>query len=382
MRCSTASPCARATTPACRCSRPITRIFRRTRRCTRPTARSASAKSTSSVRSSGAWSSITLRDFHLAGVGLDAERKQRFKNVLLELTQLQSKFEENVLDATNAWSYHITDASQLAGLNESIVEQGRTARPRRAPRGLGAHPRPADLCRGGDGCRVAPNCAVRSTKRGRTRASDQGPSAGRWDNSQVMEDILRAPARGGAAARFQELCRIRARDPHGAQRRGGHEFLEELAQQGTRRRARARSRSSQHSPASRSKPGTSASMPSACSAASYAVSQEELRPYFCLPRVLDRPLRASPSACLTFASARATASSCGTRTCASSRSSDAPVMRSAASTSMPTRAPTREAAPGWTSASGRKHMSGRFDSAGRLSRVQLPAAERRRIRRF
>src|SRR6185437_6362627 len=52
----------------------------------------------------------TLRDFRLAGVGLESARKQSFKNVMLELTQLQAKFEENVLDATNGWSYHVTEA--------------------------------------------------------------------------------------------------------------------------------------------------------------------------------------------------------------------------------------------------------------------------------
>src|SRR5262245_27672386 len=66
-----------------------------------------------------------LRDFRLAGVGLDTERKRRFKAVMLELTQLQAKFEENVLDATNAWSHHVTDRAHLRGLNEVIVEQAR-----------------------------------------------------------------------------------------------------------------------------------------------------------------------------------------------------------------------------------------------------------------
>src|SRR5579871_6259578 len=46
-----------------------------------------------------------VRDFRLAGVGLPEERKRRFKTVMQELTQLQAKFEENVLDATNAWSW-------------------------------------------------------------------------------------------------------------------------------------------------------------------------------------------------------------------------------------------------------------------------------------
>jgi len=42
-----------------------------------------------------------VRDFRLAGVGLPPERKERFKTAMLELAQLQAKFEENVLDATN-----------------------------------------------------------------------------------------------------------------------------------------------------------------------------------------------------------------------------------------------------------------------------------------
>src|SRR5262249_8391953 len=66
-----------------------------------------------------------LRDFRLAGVGLPAERKERFKEVMLELTQLQAKFEENVLDATNGWTYHVTELDELRGLNEMLVEQAR-----------------------------------------------------------------------------------------------------------------------------------------------------------------------------------------------------------------------------------------------------------------
>ena len=66
-----------------------------------------------------------VRDFRLAGVGLPPERKERFKTAMLELAQLQAKFEENVLDATNAWSRHITDPDELRGLNEMLIEQAR-----------------------------------------------------------------------------------------------------------------------------------------------------------------------------------------------------------------------------------------------------------------
>ena len=66
-----------------------------------------------------------MRDFRLAGVGLPVERKERFKSAMLELTQLQAKFEENVLDATNAWTWQVADPQQLRGLNDMLIEQAR-----------------------------------------------------------------------------------------------------------------------------------------------------------------------------------------------------------------------------------------------------------------
>ena len=70
-----------------------------------------------------------------------------------------------------------------------------------------------------------------------TRASDQGPNAGRWDNSAVMEEILRAPPRGRAPAGFQQLRRLRPRHAHGAQRRGGAQVPARAGRHGARRGA-------------------------------------------------------------------------------------------------------------------------------------------------
>jgi oligopeptidase A len=66
-----------------------------------------------------------LRDFHLSGVDLPPERQQRFKAIQQELTRLQSKFEENLLDATHAWTRHFTDSTRLSGLPESALDLGR-----------------------------------------------------------------------------------------------------------------------------------------------------------------------------------------------------------------------------------------------------------------
>jgi oligopeptidase A len=67
----------------------------------------------------------TLRDFRLAGVALDGPQKERFKAVMLELARLGARFEENVLDCTDAFTHHVTDVQELEGLNPAIVAQAR-----------------------------------------------------------------------------------------------------------------------------------------------------------------------------------------------------------------------------------------------------------------
>ena len=57
-----------------------------------------------------------LRDFVLGGADLEDEKKPRFMEIQEELAGLSAKFEENLLDATRAWSKLLTDEAQLAGL--------------------------------------------------------------------------------------------------------------------------------------------------------------------------------------------------------------------------------------------------------------------------
>jgi oligopeptidase A len=57
-----------------------------------------------------------LRDFRLGGAELPAEQKGRFMEIQEELAKLSAKFEENLLDATNAWSKFIDDEAELAGV--------------------------------------------------------------------------------------------------------------------------------------------------------------------------------------------------------------------------------------------------------------------------
>ena len=61
-------------------------------------------------------------DFELSGVSLEQEKRERFKTINKRLTKLQSDFQNNVLDATMAWHYHTDDQLKLAGLSSVVIE--------------------------------------------------------------------------------------------------------------------------------------------------------------------------------------------------------------------------------------------------------------------
>jgi oligopeptidase A len=62
-----------------------------------------------------------LRDFRLAGAELDAASKARFKAAEEELASLASRFEDNVLDATNDYGLYVEDEAMLAGIPADVL---------------------------------------------------------------------------------------------------------------------------------------------------------------------------------------------------------------------------------------------------------------------
>ncbi|MCG8067355.1 MAG: oligopeptidase A [Candidatus Thiodiazotropha taylori] len=131
----------------------------------------------------------TLLEFRLSGVDLPEDKKQRFKEISQSLSKLTTKFEENLLDATNAWSKLISDPEQLAGLPESAMALAKQTAEQREQQGwLLTLEFPSYFP-------VMTYADQRELRRElyeayATRASDCGPDAGKWDNSEVMEQIL------------------------------------------------------------------------------------------------------------------------------------------------------------------------------------------------
>ncbi|TAN68935.1 MAG: oligopeptidase A [Methylobacter sp.] len=130
-----------------------------------------------------------LRDFKLSGIDLDNEKKQRYKDISQELSALASNYEENLLDATNAWSKLIRDKQDLAGLPESALAQAKqTAESHNEDGWMITLQFPSYIS-------VMTYADNRELRREHyeafaTRASDHGPHAGQWDNSENMEKIL------------------------------------------------------------------------------------------------------------------------------------------------------------------------------------------------
>jgi len=69
----------------------------------------------------------SLRDYRLGGAELPPEKKSRFAEIQDELAALETRFSENVLDATNAFSELITDRAELLGLPGDVLQAGEEA---------------------------------------------------------------------------------------------------------------------------------------------------------------------------------------------------------------------------------------------------------------
>jgi oligopeptidase A len=226
-----------------------------------------------------------LRDFRLAGVALAPERKARFKAVMEQLATLQSKFDENVLDATNAWSRHVRDEADLAGLPAPIVERARSA----------AHERKED---GWFFTLDAPNYqavmmyAESESLRKEfytawvTRASDQGWSPERWDNSSLMAQILELRRELAALVGFENYAEYSLATKMATSVAEVRTFLEELA---TKARPVARRELDELEQfAARTLNAWDVSFyGEKLKQQRFDLSEEELRPYFPLDKVLS-----------------------------------------------------------------------------------------------
>ncbi|WP_431635031.1 M3 family metallopeptidase [Dyella sp. KULCS107] len=231
-----------------------------------------------------------LRDFRLSGVALEEPSRSRFREIGVALSKLSTEFSNAVLDATDAWHEHITDERDLAGMPES----GRAV--------LRQYAKEQDL----EGFLVTlkqPSVQAVLTyadKRDlrervywayQTRASDQGPHAGKYDNSARIEQIMAlrheaAQLLGFANAAEESLATKMASSPDEVLA-----FLRDLAARAKpvakRELDALRSFASEQLKLDNLEPWDITYAAEKLRQQQYALDEEQLKPYFPLPAVID-----------------------------------------------------------------------------------------------
>ncbi len=226
-----------------------------------------------------------LEDFRLAGVGLPPDRKARYKAVVQELATLAAKFEENVLDAMNAWTRLVTDEKELAGVNLGIVEQARVRAAEKNVKGwLFALEQPAYVA-------VMTDAHSETLRRDfyeawSTRASERGPTAGKFDNTPVMNRILALRHEAAQLLDFPNYAAYALATRMAPSNQAVFDFLRQLVQ--VARPAAKREFEKLEAFAGRSLNAWDVGYyADKLQQKLFSISQEELRPYFPLPRVLE-----------------------------------------------------------------------------------------------
>ncbi|RAU18001.1 oligopeptidase A [Nitrincola tibetensis] len=231
-----------------------------------------------------------LRDFKLSGIALEGDDKARYAEIQKRLSELTNKFSENVLDATQGWYYATDDIESLAGLPDDAIAAAKSAA---SSRDLQGYVITLDFPAYYAVMTYAEDAKLREIlyRAYSTRASDQGPKAGQWDNTAIINDILTlrhelASLLGFASYADYSLATKMADSPAQV-----IQFLEDLA---TRSKPVAEQDLAELKAFAQELDGCTELMPWDISFYAeklkqqrYQVSQQMLKPYFPLPKVLS-----------------------------------------------------------------------------------------------
>jgi oligopeptidase A len=225
-----------------------------------------------------------LRDFRLAGVDLGSGEKIRYREVAQRLAQLATKFSENVLDAGRAYTRSVTDGKELAGLPANAVD-------RAAADALEANqagwlfkldqPTYMTVMASAD----SPQLRRDIYEAWITRASELGPNAGRFDNNPIIAEILPLRHELARLVGFNNFADYALATRMAKSSKQVLAFLEDLARR-CRPAARQEFSDLEEFAGRKLNAWDLTFYGERLQESRFKVSQEALRPYFPLPKVL------------------------------------------------------------------------------------------------
>ncbi|WP_439257637.1 oligopeptidase A [Lonepinella sp. BR2271] len=232
----------------------------------------------------------SLRDFELSGIGLPAEQQKRYGEIVARLSDLKSQFSNNVLDATMGWEKLISDEKDLAGLPESALQLAKQSAESKGQTGyrftleMPSYLPVLTYCENQDLREEMYRAYV-------TRASEQGPNAGKWDNSAIMEEILSLRLELAKLLGFEHYTDLSLATKMAENPQQVLDFLENLATrskaQGEKELSELNAFVKENYQVSELNPWDIAFYSEKQKQALYAINDEELRPYFPEDRVLS-----------------------------------------------------------------------------------------------
>ena len=232
----------------------------------------------------------SLRDFELSGISLPPEQQKRYGEIVTRLSELNSQFSNNVLDATMGWEKIVADENQLKGLPESALQAAKQSAQNKGVEGYRFTLEiPSYLP-------VMTYCENRQLREEMyrafvTRASEQGPNAGKWDNSAVMEEILTLRVELAKLLGFEHYTDLSLATKMAENPQQVFDFLENLAvrckPQGEKELAELEEFCKTTENVTALEPWDITFYSEKQKQAQYSINDEELRPYFPEDRVLS-----------------------------------------------------------------------------------------------
>lgn len=233
-----------------------------------------------------------LRDFRLAGVALDEEKKQRYGEIQQRLSALSNEFSNNVLDSTQAWYRQFDSAEALAGLPESALALAQQAAQQRDLEGYAVTlDMPSYLAV----MTYADDRKLRETmyRAFSTRASAESDleKSDQWDNSANIEEKLALRHELALLLGFANYAELSLATKMADTPQQVADFLLDLAKKSRPFAEKDLQELTQYATVngglSQLEAWDMAYYSEKLKQEQYAVSQEELRPYFPAERVLD-----------------------------------------------------------------------------------------------
>ncbi|WP_416885711.1 M3 family metallopeptidase [Marinospirillum sp.] len=238
---------------------------------------------------------LNLRDFQLSGIDLPPKQQTRFADIQQRLSELSNQFSNQVLDATQAWQKHITDETLLAGLPESARQSAAAAA---QAKGLEGWLLTLDFPSFYPVMTYADHRPLREEVYTAyvTRASDQGPDAGRWDNAPLIEEILALRQEKAELLGFKNYADYSIARKMAPTSEAVIDFLQQLAQQARPQALQDMAELqafAQQQGQDQLQAWDVGYFAEKLRQQRYALNQEELKPWFAAPQVVQGLLRIS-----------------------------------------------------------------------------------------